>query len=111
MFKEYIKQDINRVFINEKEFSETVTINGASVVVTVDNEKLSQKEIFAADGVVVGDILFFIATDEFKKIPHMKKTPAINDALMFNGKACVIIDAVENMGVYEIALQYGGSGR
>ena len=38
MFKEYIKKDIDSVFKNEKEFSETVTINGVSVIVNIDND-------------------------------------------------------------------------
>lgn len=110
MFKEYIKQDIDRVFMNEKEFSEVVTINGVSVVVNIDNDSLTQK-IFAVDGVVLGDILFFISVDEFKKIPNVRKTPKVNDALMFNGRPGVITNIAENMGMYEIILQYGGSGR
>lgn len=111
MLKEYISKDIDRVFRNDEEFSETVTINGVSVLVNLDNDRLSQKNFTDFDGVVIGDILFFISTEEFKKIPYMKKKPVANDALMFNGKACIIINVSETMGMYEIALQYGGSGR
>ena len=111
MFKEYIKNDINGVFVNGTEFSETVIINGVSVVVNIDNDRLSQKIIKEYDGVVIGDILFFISAEEFKKIPLMKKAPKANDALTFNGKPCVIITVSETMGMYEIALQYAGGGR
>ena len=111
MLKEYIAQDINRIFKNEEEFSETVTINGVSVIVNLDSDRLSQKSFTDFDGVFMGDVLFFISAEEFKKIPYMKKKPTANDALMFNGKACEIISVSETMGMYEIALQYGGSGR
>ena len=111
MFKEYIAKDINNVFKNEKEFSETVTINGVSVVVNIDNDRLSQKTFAEFDGVILGDILFFITAEEFKKIPYMKKEPTTNDALMFNGKPCEIINVSSNAGMYEIALQYAGGGR
>lgn len=111
MLKEYIAKDINNVFKNQEEFSETVTINGVSVVVNIDNDRLAQKAFTDFDGVVMGDILFFISAEEFKKIPYMKKKPCANDALMFEGKACEIINVSESMGMFEIALQYGGSGR
>ena len=111
MFKEYIKNDINNVFKNEKEFSETVTINGVSVIVNIDNDRLSQKTFNDFDGVVIGDILFFIAPDEFKKIPNVRNTPRVNDAIMFDNKPCIVTNVVDNMGLYEITLQYSGGGR
>lgn len=111
MFKEYIAKDINHIFKNEKEFSETVTINGVSVIVNIDNDRLSKKTFTDFDGVVIGDILFFISSEEFKKIPLVRKEPKVNDALMFNGKSCIVTNVVDNMGMFEITLQYGGGGR
>lgn len=111
MFKEYIKKDINNVFKNEKEFSETVTINGVSVIINIDNDRLSQKTFKDFDGVVIGDILFFIAPDEFKKIPNVRKAPKVNDAIMFDNKPCIVTNVVDNMGMYEVTLQYSGGGR
>ena len=111
MFKEYITKDINNVFKNEKEFSETVTINGVSVVVNIDNDRLSQKTFNDFDGVVIGDILFFVSPDEFKKIPNVRKAPRVNDAIMFDNKPCIVTNVVDNMGMYEVTLQYSGGGR
>ena len=111
MFKEYVAKDIENIFVNEKEFSEIVTINGVSVVVNIDNDKLSQKAFTDFEGVIIGDILFYISAEEFKKIPLMKKTPKADDALMFNGKPSVIINVTETVGIYQIALQYSGGGR
>lgn len=111
MFKEYIAKDIENIFVNEKELSEVATINGVSVIVNIDNDKLSQKAFTDFDGVVIGDILFYISVKEFKKIPLMKKEPKADDALMFNGKPCIIINVTETVGMYQIALQYSGGGR
>jgi len=111
MFKEYITKDIEQIFKNEKEFSETVTINGVSVIVNIDNDRLSQKAYTDFDGVVLGDILFFISATEFKKIPNVKKEPKGNDAIMFDGKPCIVTNVVTNSGMYEITLQYAGGGR
>ena len=111
MLKEYIAKDINGVFKNEGEFSEVVTINGVSVTVNIDNDRLAQKTFNDFDGVVIGDILFFITAEEFKKIPLMKREPKTNDALTFNGKPCVISNVEENFGIYEIMMQYAGGVR
>ena len=70
-----------------------------------------QKTFNDFDGVVIGDILFFITPDEFKKIPNVRKSPKVNDAIMFDNKPCIVTNVVENMGMYEVTLQYAGSGR
>lgn len=110
MFKEYIDKDHN-TYMNIGEFGETVTVNSVSVNVVKDNDRLSQKIVKEYDGLVIGDILFFISEEEFKKIPLLRGVPKANDALMFEGKPCIITNVVQNMGIFEITLQYGGSGR
>ena len=111
MLKEYIARDCNNVFKNENEFSEAVTINGVSVIINLDNDRLSQKIFNDFDGVVIGDILFFITPGEFKKIPNVRNAPRVNDAIMFGNKPCIVTNVVDNMGMYEITLQYSGGGR
>ena len=110
MLKEYIKKDHN-VYMNSKEFSETVTVNSVSVNVVIDNDRLTQKIVKEYDGLVIGDILFYITAEEYAKIPHMGKTPKADVALVFNNKPCIITSVTANMGIYEVVLQYSGGGR
>lgn len=109
MLKEYIKKDHN-VYMNSNEFGEAVTVNGVSINVMVDNDRLTQKIVKEYDGLVIGDILFFITAEEYAKIPHMSKTPKADQSLVFNNKHCVITSVTANMGIYEIVLQCGGGG-
>lgn len=110
MLKEYIKKD-HKVFINQDEFSDTANINNVLVNVVVDNDRLTQKIVKEYDGLVVGDILFFITAEEYAKIPHMSRMPKADEALVFNNKPCIITSVTTNMGIYEVVLQYGGGGR
>lgn len=110
MLKEYIKKDHN-VYMNSNEFSETVTVNSVSVNVVIDNDRLTQKIVKEYDGLVIGDILFYITAEEYAKIPHMSKTPKADEALVFNNKPCIITSVTANIGIYEVVLQYSGGGR
>ena len=111
MFKEYIAHDIDNTFMNENEFCEKANINGVSVLICVDNDRLAHKIVREYDGVVIGDILFFITQNEFKKIPHTKGTPKVNDAIMFKNKPCIVTAVTEKDGMFEVVLQYSGGGR
>lgn len=107
-FKEYIQNDINNTFVNLDEFASTVSINGASVKVVEDKDQLLYRIKKNYDGLVIGDILFFISVEEYKKIPHLSEIPSVNEAVNYNGRACLITDVNPQDGVYEITLQKVG---
>ena len=107
-FKEYIQHDINSTFVNLDEFASTVQINGVSVNVVEDEDQLQNRIKKNYDGLVVGDILFFISKEEYSKIPHVSLYPTANDAVNYNGRACLIIETNEQDGMYEIILQKAG---
>lgn len=111
MFKEYVQQDITNTFVNPTEFASMVNINGAFVNVVEDKDQLLYriKKDYEGLGIVVGDILFYISLEEYKKIPHVSEVPTANDALSYNGRPCVVTDVHEQMGVYEITLQKAGA--
>lgn len=103
-FKEYIQNDINSTFVNEDEFASPVLINGVSVNVIEDKDQLLYRIKKNYDGLVVGDILFFISEDEYKKIPRLSPIPTVNEAVSYNGRACTITDVNSQEGMYEITL-------
>ena len=110
MLKEYIGKDLE-VFINSDEFAENVVVNGQTVKVMIDNDRLSQKIVKEYDGMVIGDILFFISKEEYEKIHHVSGKPKPNEAIVFDGKPCVIVSVTHNLGLMEFVLQYAGGGR
>ena len=108
MFKEYVKQDIGNTFINQTEFASEVNINGAIVSVVEDKDQLLYRIKKDYDGLIVGDILFYISLEEYAKIPRVSQTPTVNEAVSYNGRPCTITDVTAQDGVYEITLQKVG---
>lgn len=108
MFKEYVQHDIDSTFENESEFADYVNINGVSVKVIEDKDQLLYRIKKNYDGLVVGDILFFISEREYSKIPHVSEIPRVNEAINYNGRPCTITDVNSQEGMYEITLQKAG---
>ena len=106
-FKDYLQQDMD-TFINPDEFADSITINGASVVAVVDNDKLQYRISKDNAGLITGDKLIFISSAEYDKIPKAGHPPKVGDALLFNSKPVTITDVADDCGVYEIILQTAG---
>lgn len=108
MFKEYVQHDIGSTFGNETEFASKANINGVEVTITEDNDQLLYRIKKNYDGLVVGDILFFISEEEYSKIPNVSPIPSANEGIKYNGKPCLVIEANKQEGMYEIILQKTG---
>ena len=106
--KEYIANDIKNVFMDVNEFASDVIINGVQVRVSEDEDNLRYRIQKNYDGLVIGDVLFYITLEEYAKIPRMAQIPQPNQAIIYNGKPCVITQVNENMGMYEIVIQRAG---
>lgn len=109
MFKEHAQHDIGSTFDNDTEFASKVNINGVEVSVIEDKDQLLYRIKKNYDGLVVGDILFYISVGEYSKIPHVSPVPTANEAVTYNGRPCVIVEANDQVGMYEITLQKAGA--
>lgn len=107
MFKEYVAKDID-TFINLDEFSESVVINDVSVKVVEDYDKLEYRIKKDYDGLIIGDVLFYISELEYAKIPRVPTVPKTDVAIKYDGAPCLIMNVNKQMGIYEIILQRTG---
>lgn len=107
-FKEYIKSDIGNTFINNNEFAEEKKINGATVLVIEDSDKLESRIKSDYNGLIIGDILFYISSDEYAKIPRVNDVPTTNMALNYDGIRATVTNVGKQSGIYEIILQTAG---
>lgn len=107
-FKEYIQHDIEQTFVNSSEFADTVKINGVSVNVVEDKDQLLYRIKKDYDGLIVGDILFYISADEYKKIPRVSEIPTVYEAINYGGRPCTIVEVSPQDGMYEIILKKAG---
>lgn len=107
-FKEYVENDLKTTFINNNEFASYKDINGKSVLVVEDYDKLEERTKTDYEGLVLGDILFYISFEEYKKIPSVLERPAVSMALRYDGLASTVMQVGEVNGMYEIILRTAG---
>lgn len=107
-FKEYIADDISNTFINNNEFADEVLINGVKVNVVEDSDKLEHRIKKDYDGLIIGDVLFYISEAEYRKIPRVTNPPTANQSISYKGKPSIITRVNVNLGVYEVIIQHAG---
>lgn len=108
-FKDFMHADIGNTFENLTEFAETAMINGTAVNIVEDNDKLIYRITQNYDGLVIGDILFYISAEEYAKIPALLPgKPTANQALKYKGRPATITNVTAEAGMYEIILQMAG---
>ena len=105
-FKELVASDVDNVFMNLDEFSETHIVNGKRMTVQVDSNEMIDREkryqykrSLYADGVYLTEMLIYVKASEFGNLP------AVGRQLMFDGRSYLISDAVDEDGVYTISLE------
>lgn len=106
MFKDYIANDIEKVFLNPSEFADDVTINGKKIKVVVENDVKTYEGNRDEMERGVGNILIFANKETWKST--FGKLPREYDALMFNKMTCTVVRVTERNGMLNISLDYGG---
>lgn len=101
-FKELVQKDVGDVFLRLDEFGDTHIIDGKEMTVLVDDNEIIEREKKMKsnmDGVYVRQKLIYVKADEFGSLP------AIGRAIMFDGKRYLVLEAVDEQGVYSITME------
>lgn len=101
-FKDVLRQDVKRVFLNIDEFGEMHDINGQEILVVIDENELIEREkrIKRDEGELhKKQLLFYVAAEDFGVLPSPGKT------LRFDRKQYLITDADDEGGIYSISLE------
>lgn len=101
-------RDTAQCFFDPRGFGETMRLNGKSVLVVADAEKLQERVKKTYDGLVMGDLLLYISARELKKVPQLSDLPRAGDVLQVEGKPMTLLQITAERGVYELILQYAG---
>lgn len=101
-FKDYIGKDLD-IFINQNEFAEMHLINGKSLKITIDNDRLQERSEKEFDGIFVGDILFYVTELEYGHLP------VPGEIINFDGQITQVFNARTDKGIHEIILQRNSS--
>lgn len=105
--QEVFAGDIGRVFFNKKDHATKHTWNGKEIHVIADRDQeiamtgIRESEDYGqVGGIQNGVVEFFIHVPA----SELAERPAKFDAVVYDGKSCIVRDVGENEGVYEILL-------
>lgn len=101
-FKDVIKADVHKVFLNVKEFSDTHVINGVEMPVQIDsNEQIEREKRFNQnmDGIYKNQKLIYVAASDFGPMPKQ------GSILTMDKRTYRVADAIDEGGIYSITLE------
>lgn len=89
------------IFFNE--ISEKVYLDGSSINIIIDYDRLKDRSKKEYDGIYIGDLLYFAKVEDFIS------PPIIGGLQIFNKKKYEVFDVRKDVGLYEIILKGSGS--
>lgn len=101
-FKDVIKADVHKVFLNVEEFSDTHVINGVEMPVQIDsNEQIEREKRFNQnmDGIYKNQKLIYVAASDFGPMPKQ------SSILTMDKRTYRVADAIDEDGIYSITLE------
>jgi len=97
-FKDDVVKDLN-IFFDINGLAAQHTIDGRTLKIIVDNDRLIQRSKKEYDGISVGEILYYVNAVDFGERPKQGASQ------IFDGRPCLVFDCREDEGVYEVILQ------
>lgn len=101
-FKHLLHQDIYNVFFNFDEFAEKHDVNGYMIPALIDemeNIEREKKMKSHMDGIHARQILLYVPACEMDGLPAQGKL------LTLDGRRYIVVDSVDEGGVYSITLE------
>lgn len=101
-FKDIIRQDIKKTFLNFAEFGESHELNGQNLTIIIDGNELIErgKKTVTMDGELhKKQLLFYVAAEDFGQLPPPGRI------LTLDKNNYLITDAVNEDGIYAISLE------
>lgn len=101
-FKDVIRADVHKVFLNTEEFSDMHMINGTEMEVQIDsNEQIEREKRYNQnmDGIYKNQKLIFVAASDFGPLPKQ------GSLLTMDKRTYRVADAIDEDGIYSITLE------
>lgn len=106
VFKESLKCDIKKVFINSEEFGDNFIVDGRAVEGIVDENELIDREpkgVKHTDGMFRRDILFYCSEEELGFVPDVGQILFFGETVE-NQKEYSVLDVANEEGVLSISM-------
>lgn len=106
-FKDLIKEDVGKIFMNEEEFSDIHLVDGKEMSVQIDdNENIKRKASGNQnmDGIFKKQKIIYVNAVEYGSLP------GIGRIINLDSKMYTVIDSTDECGIYAITLEANISG-
>lgn len=103
-FKEQIRQDLEKVFLNLDEFAELHRIEGKQVTVVIDDDELQELKKGQILDMVEADMLILAKADDLPRDLDPGRL------LNVDGREMLVVKAGNDMGLVEVALRQNRNG-
>lgn len=101
-FKELLRQDVKKVFLNPAEFGEEHTVNGKRMQIIIDDNELTEREKRMKsnmDGIYKKQTLIYVSALDYGPLPGIGKPVKID------GVTFIVTDSINEGGVYSLHLE------
>lgn len=101
-FKELLRQDVKKVFIDPAEFGEEHTVNGKRMQIIIDDNELTEREKRMKsnmDGIYKKQTLIYVSALDYGPLPGIGKPVKID------GATFIVTDSLNEGGVYSLHLE------
>lgn len=103
-FKDLIREDVSKTFMNPEEFGELHILNGVSICLIIDNNEMVEREKrYAAgtykNGISTRQVLFYVTAEAFGPLPQPGRT------LTLDKQTYVVTDAISEGGIYSVSME------
>ena len=101
-FKELLRQDVKKVFLNPGEFGEEHIVNGKPMLIIIDDNELTEREKRIKshmDGIYRKQTLIYVSALDYGPFPGAGK------AVKIDGTQFIVTDSLNEGGVYSIHLE------
>lgn len=101
-FKDLIKKDVQKIFMNPDEFSEIHNINGKDMPIQIDaNEQIERekRQNQNTSGIYVNQKLVYVSAQDYGKLPKQ------GFRIVMDGYLYMVADAIDEGGVYTLTLE------
>lgn len=101
-FKELLRQDAKKVFLNPAEFGEEHNVNGKKTLIIIDDNELTEREKRIQshmDGIYKKQTLIYVSALDYGPLPGIGK-PCVIDGVQF-----IVTDSLNEGGIYSLHLE------
>lgn len=97
-FQKMLEEDLSKVFFNINEFATEHELEGQVIPLILDEDKIQERKLKAAEGTYLGEVLIFVDKQ------YLSYRPVEDQRISFDNKHYFVVSCNDDGCMYEIVL-------